>query len=92
MLFLTADAADAEIAAMVDDANQQVAQSVAKLIAADAGLSLAGAELLATGIRGLAIEGAQWWIARPDFDKDAAVQLLARLLWRGLCGFERSEG
>lgn len=92
LLFLTADAADAEVAGIVDGARQGVAESVAKLIAADAGLSLAGAELLATGIRGMAIEGAQWWVERPDVDKEAAVALLARLLWRGLAGFERTDG
>lgn len=90
LLFLTSDAADPEIAALVDGARQGVAESVAKLIAADAGLSLASAELLATGIHGMAIEGAQWWVEQPDVDKEAAVQLLARLLWRGLAGFERS--
>ncbi|CAN5478610.1 TetR/AcrR family transcriptional regulator [soil metagenome] len=92
LLFLTSDSSDAEIAALVDGARQQVAESVAKLIAADAGLSQGGAELLATGVRGLAIAGAQWWVEHPDVDKDEAVQLLARLLWRGLAGFERSEG
>ncbi|HUG83411.1 MAG TPA: TetR/AcrR family transcriptional regulator [Euzebya sp.] len=90
LLFLTSDAADPEIAALVDGARQGVAESVAKLIAADAGLSLASAELLATGIRGMAIEGAQWWVEQPDVAKEAAVELLARLLWRGLAGFERS--
>jgi AcrR family transcriptional regulator len=91
LLFLTSDAADPEIAAMVDGAHQGVAESVAKLIAADAGLSLAGAELLATGLRGLAIAGAQWWVDHDDVDKDAAVSLLAQLMWRGLSGFERPE-
>jgi AcrR family transcriptional regulator len=90
LLLITADGADAEVAALVDGAHQGVAEGVAKLIAADAGLSQASAELLATGIRGLAIAGAQWWVDRPEVDKDAAVALLARLLWRGLRGFERS--
>ncbi len=91
LLFQTADAADAEIAALVDGAHQGVAESVAKLIAADAGLDQASAELLATGVRGLAVAGSLWWVERPDVDKEAAVQLLARLLWRGLGGFERTE-
>ena len=90
LLLVTADGADTESAAMVDAAHQSVAESVAKLIAADAGLSQAAAELLATGVRGLAIAGAQWWLDRSELDKDAAVALLARLLWRGLGGFERS--
>lgn len=92
LLFLTADATDAEVAGIVDTARQGVAASVAKLIAADAGLSTAGADLLATGIRGLAVEGAQWWVEHPEVDRDAAVQLLGRFMWRGLAGFERSEG
>ncbi|MGI9017388.1 MAG: TetR/AcrR family transcriptional regulator [Euzebya sp.] len=89
LLFLTADSADAETGALVDEARQGVAESVAKLIAADAGLSNARAELLATGVRGLAIAGAQWWVEHSDIDKEEAVQLLSRLVWRGLSGFER---
>lgn len=91
LLFLTADFADEEIAQRVDAAKQGVAEAVAKLIAADAGLSQAGAELLATGVRGLAIAGATWWVDHPDISADDAVDLLARLLWRGLGGFERTD-
>ncbi len=93
LLFLTADSADAEIAEVVDTAQQGVAESVAKLIAADAGLSTPSAELLATGVRGLAVAGAQWWVDQAGASAEAkedAVQLLARLVWRGLAGFERS--
>jgi AcrR family transcriptional regulator len=90
LLLSTSDVADPEVAAVVDAAHRGVAQSVAKLIAADAGLSQPAAELLATGVRGLAIAGAQWWVERDDVDRDAAVRLLGRLLWRGLGGFERS--
>lgn len=90
LLFLTADSADAEIASLVDGAHHTVAAAVAKLIAADAGLSQPGAELLATGVRGLAIAGAQWWVEQDEIGRSDAVQLLSRLLWRGLGGFERS--
>lgn len=90
LLFLTADSADAEVAGIVDGARREVADAVAKLIAADAGLSHASAELLATGIRGLAIASAQWWVDHSDVSKDEAVEMLARLVWRGLRGFERS--
>ncbi|CAN5854027.1 TetR/AcrR family transcriptional regulator [soil metagenome] len=89
LLFLTADSADAEIAEIVDGARRKVADMVAKLIAADAGLSHAHADLLATGVRGLGIASAQWWIDQSDVEKDDAVQLLSKLMWRGLRGFER---
>lgn len=91
LLFLTADTGDGEIVMLVDQARQGVALSVAKLIAADAGLSQASAELLATGVRGLAIAGAQWWVEHSEIQKEAAVQLLARLMWRGLGGFEKER-
>ena len=90
LLFSTADSADAEIAGLVDGTHHTVAEAVAKLIAADAGLSQPGAELLATGVRGLAIAGAQWWVEQDEIGRSDAVQLLSRLLWRGLGGFERS--
>ena len=90
LLFSTADSADAEIAGLVDGTHHTVAEAVAKLIAADAGLSQPGAELLATGVRGLAIAGAQWWVDQDEIGRSDAVQLLSRLLWRGLGGFERS--
>lgn len=89
LLFLTADSADAEIATIVDGARREVADTVAKLIAADAGLSHANAELLATGVRGLGIASAQWWVDQSEVEKEEAVQLLAKLMWRGLRGFER---
>jgi AcrR family transcriptional regulator len=93
LLLVTADSADEEVAALVDAAHQAVAEAVAKLIAADAGLSQPSAELLATGVRGLAVAGARWWLERgEDIDEDAAVRLLARLLWRGLGGFEPGRG
>lgn len=91
LLFLTADAADAEIAARVDTAHRGVAEGIAKLIAADAGLSTESAELLADGVRGLAIAGAVSWVDRQHVPQEEAVDLLARLLWRGLGGFERSR-
>lgn len=88
LLFLTADSADDDVADRIDAAKRGVAESVAKLIAADAGLDTSAAELLASGVRGLAIAGATWWVDNPDVTADDAVELLSRLLWRGLGGFE----
>lgn len=90
LLFLTADSSDSDTTAIVEGAQQQVAERVAKLIAADAGLSHERAMLLATGVRGLAIAGAGWWVQDGGVPKQEAVALLSRLLWRGLGGFERS--
>ena len=88
LLYSTSELADPEVGAAVEDALTRVAETIGRLIAADAGLSDSAANFLAAAIRGLAMEGARWWLERQDVDKDDAVHLLARLVWRGLGSFE----
>lgn len=87
LLLGTAEVTDADVRAAVEGAMARVAETVGALIAEDAGLSPSGAGFLATAVRGLATEGARWWLEHPELDKTEAVQLLSRLAWRGLGSF-----
>ena len=88
LLFATADVADTEVRSAVGDAFQRVAAQVADLIAEDAGLDRDAGLFLANALRGLAAEGAQYWLSGSDMDKEEAALLLARLAWRGLGSFD----
>ena len=88
LLFTTADLADESVRRAVDAAFDRVAGRVAGLIAEDAGLEESAALLLAAALRGLAAEGARWWLERGDMTKDEAVAHLTRLAWRGLGSFD----
>jgi AcrR family transcriptional regulator len=87
LLFATADVTDADVRESVGAAFQRVATEVAGLIAEDAALDEDAALFLATALRGLAAEGARWWLAESDMSKEDAAHLLARLAWRGLGSF-----
>jgi hypothetical protein len=71
----------------VESAMARVAETVGMLIAEDAHLSRRSASFLASALRGLAAEGARWWIDHPEVDKAEAVRLLAHLAWGGLGSF-----
>ena len=83
----TAETAETDVRETVDAAFARVSEVIGRLIADDAGLSPQSANFLASGVRGLATEGARWWLERRDVDKADAVRLLARLVWRGLGAF-----
>ena len=87
LLFRTAELNDAEVREVVEGAFSRVADVIGRLIADDAGLSAESANFLASGVRGLATEGARWWVEHPEVDKADAVRLLSRLVWRGLGAF-----
>ncbi len=79
--------ADDAVRAEVEGSTRRLAATVGNLIATDAGLSDDAAQFLASAVQGLAMEGARWWIEHPAMDRDEAVQLLSRLVWRGLGSF-----
>jgi hypothetical protein len=62
----------------------RVAETVGTLVAEEARLSAQAASFLASALRGLATEGARWWLEHPEVEKGEAVRLLARLAWGGL--------
>jgi AcrR family transcriptional regulator len=94
LLFGSGELADAAVREEVDGAERRIAAAIGTLIASDAGLSGPAARYLASAVRGLAMEGARWWVEHPGVDRDEAVDLLARLVWRGLGSFpaEHDEG
>lgn len=88
LLFRTAELTDSEVRVAVEEAMSRVAEAVGALIAEDAGLSPESAGFLATALRGLATEGARWWLDNSAVPKEEAVTLLSRLAWRGLGSFD----
>jgi AcrR family transcriptional regulator len=87
LLFGTAQSTDEAVRDAIEGAFSRIADIVGRLIADDAGLSQEAANFLASGVRGLATEGARWWVERGEVDKAEAVRLLSRLVWRGLGAF-----
>lgn len=87
LLFGTAEMNDDAVREAVDGALARIANVIGRLIADDAGLSPESANFLASGVRGLATEGARWWVEHPEVDKADAVRLLSTLVWRGLGAF-----
>ena len=90
LLFGTAEMNDDAVRDAVDGALGRIADVIGRLIADDAGLSPESANFLASGVRGLATEGARWWLEHRRGDtveKEEAVRLLSRLVWRGLGAF-----
>lgn len=88
LLFTTAELADEAVRDAVEGAFNRVASQIAGLIAEDAGLDSDAALFLAASLRGLASEGARWWVERGTMPKAEAVHLVSRLAWRGLGAFD----
>ncbi|QBI18926.1 TetR/AcrR family transcriptional regulator [Egibacter rhizosphaerae] len=87
LVFATAELGDDAVRREVDGAIHRVADQIAALIAEDAELHEDAARFLANAVRGLAAEGARWWIEQSSITKEEAVRILARLAWRGLGSF-----
>lgn len=82
------DTSDRVVSATMATVNHRIAE----LIASDAGLDEAAALLLSSALRGLATEGVRWSMEHPGLARTQVTQLLARLAWRGLGGFEPRGG
>ena len=68
------------------------ADMVSEAVREDAGLSDEEAHLLAVGMVGMAQVTARYWLSTRDpIPREAAEQLVARLAWRGISGWPRSE-
>ncbi|MGH8930311.1 MAG: TetR/AcrR family transcriptional regulator [Egibacteraceae bacterium] len=91
LLFDTAELREADVRETVHGALNEVTQAVAALIAEDAGLQPHAAQFLASGLLGLALDGARWWAGQTQLTKDEAVQLLTQLAWRGLGSFDTDK-
>lgn len=91
LLFGSPGPVDEEVAALLAEGEAVVSRLIGGLIADDAGLEPAAALLLASALRGLAVEGARWFTEHPELDRAEAARLLARLAWRGIGGFRPDQ-
>jgi AcrR family transcriptional regulator len=73
-------------------AQRECADMVSEAIKEGAGLSDGEAHLIGVGLVGMAQVTARYWLsARDHIPREAAEQLVARLAWRGISGWPRSE-
>jgi AcrR family transcriptional regulator len=76
----------------VEAADDACSLLLGRVISEDTGLSAAQAELLASGLLGMAQIAARRWLREePRMPRDAAVDLIAGLGWRGIGGFPLSH-
>ena len=76
----------------LDRAQRECAAMVSQAVREDAGLSDDEAHLLSVGLVGMAQVTARYWLStRDQIPREAAEQLVARLAWRGISGWPRSE-
>ncbi len=82
---------DPAVRERVERMTSQCVEAIAQTIAQDTGASEEEALLLSVGLSGIAEVGARWWLTSEDrVDRDRAVELLARLSWRGISGSPRT--
>jgi AcrR family transcriptional regulator len=71
---------------------RESAEAISQVIQEDTGCSSDEARLLGVGLVGMAEVSARYWISsNGSIPKDAATQLIARLSWRGISGFPRTN-
>jgi AcrR family transcriptional regulator len=76
----------------LDRGTRECAEMVSQAVREDAGLSDDEAHLLSVGLVGMAQITARYWLGTRDhIPREAAEQLVARLAWRGISGWPRSE-
>jgi len=76
----------------LEEAQRDCADLVSQAIKEGAGLSHDEAHLIGVGLVGMAQVTARYWLSTRDhIPREAAEQLVARLAWRGISGWPRSE-
>jgi AcrR family transcriptional regulator len=76
----------------LERAQRECAALISQVVREDAGLSDEEAHVLSVGMVGLAQVTARYWLGTRDrMPREAAEQLVARLAWRGISGWPRSE-
>ncbi len=84
--------AEPEVQQRIWRLNNEIADSVAQVIADDTGLGPAQAKLLAISLVGSAQVSARYWVSEGrGIDAAEAEQLIANLQWRGIGGFPRND-
>ena len=83
---------EAAVRAKLERGQRECAELVSQVVSQDAGLDEDEAHLLSVGLVGLAQVTARYWLSTQDrIPREAAEQLVARLAWRGISGWPRSE-
>lgn len=83
-----------EVREKVEQTTAQCAELIGEVIRQDTSISEEEAHLLSIGLVGMAETSARYWLTSSGtIPKDAAEQLIARLAWRGISGWDltRSE-
>jgi len=76
----------------LEEVQRQCADMVSRAVKEGAGLSDDEAHLIGVGLVGMAQVTARYWLSTRDhIPREAAEQLVARLAWRGISGWPRSE-
>jgi AcrR family transcriptional regulator len=89
LLFRETMGADDEFRRAIERFRDELARSIAAVIAAETGLPASEAELLARGVMGIAESAAQWWLDHRSVPAERVVRDLSELAWRGLAGLPR---
>lgn len=84
LLFRETMGSDPDFRSAVERFRDAVAGRIAAIIAEEAGVSKADAELLARATIGMSEAAAQWWLDRRSIDKEEVVEMLTGLAWGGL--------
>jgi AcrR family transcriptional regulator len=80
------------VRARLDRGQSECAAMVSQVVREDAGISDDEAHLLSVGMVGMAQTTARYWLTSRDrIPREAAEQLVARLAWRGISGWPRSD-
>ncbi|HYB16570.1 MAG TPA: TetR/AcrR family transcriptional regulator, partial [Streptosporangiaceae bacterium] len=83
---------EAAVRDRLERVQRECAELVSQVVSQDAGLDEEEAHLLSVGMVGLAQVTARYWLSTQDrIPREAAEQLVARLAWRGISGWPRSE-
>jgi len=83
---------ESAVRARLDRVQRECAEMVSQAIKKDTGLDDDEAYLLGVGMVGMAQVTARYWLsARDHIPREAAEQVAARLAWRGISGWPRSE-
>jgi AcrR family transcriptional regulator len=76
----------------LERAQRECAEMISQVVREDAGLSDDEAHLLSVGLVGLGQVTARYWLSTRDrMPREAAEKIVARLGWRGISGWPRSE-
>jgi AcrR family transcriptional regulator len=89
LLFRETMGAEDEFRRAIERFRDELARSIAAVIAAETGLPSSESELLARGVMGIAESAAQWWLEQRSVPAERVVRDLSELAWRGLAGLPR---